>query len=54
FGASHYANLDMTVAALISSCVLLGGHAALQMEQGHSYRWALMGLYATAGLAFLA
>jgi 4-amino-4-deoxy-L-arabinose transferase-like glycosyltransferase len=54
FGASHYANLDMTVAALISSCVLLGGHAALQMEQGRPYRWALMGLYATAGLAFLA
>lgn len=54
FGASHYANLDMTVAALISSCVLLGGHAALQMEQGRPYRLALMGLYATAGLAFLA
>lgn len=54
FGASHYANLDMTVAALISSCTLLGGHAALQMEQGRPYRLALMGLYATAGLAFLA
>lgn len=54
FGASHYANLDMTVAALISSCVLLGAHAALQMEQGRPYRLALMGLYATAGFAFLA
>ena len=54
FGASHYANLDMTVAALITCCVLLGGHAALQMEQGRPYRLALMSLYATAGLAFLA
>lgn len=54
FGASHYANLDITVAALISSCVLLGAHAALQMEQGRAYRLALMGLYVMAGLAFLA
>lgn len=54
FGASHYANLDMTVAAWITCCVLLGAHTALQMEQGRPYRLALMGLYATAGLAFLA
>lgn len=54
FGASHYANLDMTVAAWITCCVLLGAHACLQIEQGLPYRWALMGLYATAGLAFLA
>ncbi|WP_341667644.1 ArnT family glycosyltransferase [Alcaligenes sp. SDU_A2] len=54
FGASHYANLDMTVAALITCCILLGAHAALQIEQGRPFRLALMGLYAVAGLAFLA
>ncbi len=54
FGASHYANLDMTVAALIAATIIAGATAVFRIEQGEPYRKVLMGSYALAALGFLA
>jgi len=53
FGASQYANLDMTVAAMISATVILLAAAVLRMEQGQPHRALLALAYVLAGLGFL-
>ncbi|HBP30112.1 MAG: ArnT family glycosyltransferase [Advenella sp.] len=54
FGAAHYANLDLLVAALISTTILCGAGAVLLHQQGQSYlRWVLT-MYLFAALGFLA
>ncbi len=53
FGAAHYANLDLLVAAMISSTILCGATAALLHQQGiNSWRW-VMAMYVFAALGFL-
>lgn len=54
FGGAQYANLDMTVAAMITTTVVAAAAAALRAESGHSYRWMLATAYGLAGLGFLA
>ena len=55
FGASHYANLDMTVAGLISATVITAAAAALRYEREERYRAMLMLLaYALAAVGFMA
>src|SRR5690606_18746694 len=41
FGGAHYANLDMTVAGIISATLFLGAAAVLQLESGKAYRGLL-------------
>jgi 4-amino-4-deoxy-L-arabinose transferase-like glycosyltransferase len=54
FGAAHYANLDLLVAAMISGTILCGATAVLLHQQGQSYlRWVLA-MYLFAALGFLA
>ncbi len=53
FGAAHYANLDLLVAAMISSTILCGATATLLHQQGNnSWRW-VMAMYLFAALGFL-
>jgi 4-amino-4-deoxy-L-arabinose transferase-like glycosyltransferase len=54
FGAAQYANLDMTVAGIISATVIAGAVAVFRLERGESYRLILALAYAAAGLGFLA
>src|SRR5690606_22887791 len=54
FGASHYANLDMTVAGIITATVIAGATAAFRCERGQAYRGALTLAYALAAAGFLA
>src|SRR5690554_2028210 len=54
FGASHYANLDMTVGGLITATIVASAVAALNYEQHGQYRTALLTAYALAAAAFLA
>jgi len=54
FGATHYANLDLLVAAMISTTILCGATAVLLQQQGEpAARW-IMAMYLFAGLGFLA
>jgi hypothetical protein len=54
FGASHYANLDMTVAALIAATITAAATAVFRSEQDLPYRKPLLLAYALAALGFLA
>lgn len=54
FGASHYANLDMTVAGIITATVIAGATAVFRLEQGQAYRASLALAYALAAAGFLA
>jgi 4-amino-4-deoxy-L-arabinose transferase-like glycosyltransferase len=54
FGAAQYANLDMTVAGMISATVIAGAAAVFRLERGKSYRFVLALAYAAAGFGFLA
>ncbi len=54
FGASHYANLDMTVGGLITATVCVAAAAALRYEAGQRYRGMLALAYALAAAGFLA
>lgn len=54
FGAAQFANLDMLVAAMISSTILLGAHAVLNIERGLPHRAALTLAYIFAALGVLA
>ncbi|MGB3288385.1 MAG: glycosyltransferase family 39 protein [Burkholderiaceae bacterium] len=54
FGASHYANLDMTVAGIITATVIAGATAVFRLEQGRAYRACLALTYALAAAGFLA
>lgn len=54
FGASHYANLDMTVAALIAATVLAAAAAVFRIERGQAYFGTLLLAYGLAALGFLA
>uniref|UniRef100_UPI003341F12A ArnT family glycosyltransferase n=1 Tax=Castellaniella defragrans TaxID=75697 RepID=UPI003341F12A len=54
FGASHYANLDMLVGAIISVTVIAGATAVFRHEQARSDRSALLCMYVAAALGFLA
>lgn len=54
FGASHYANLDMTVAGVITASIVSGATAVLRYERGKPYRWVLALAYILAGAGFLA
>ncbi|WP_322998541.1 glycosyltransferase family 39 protein [Castellaniella sp.] len=54
FGAAHYANLDMLVAALISLTVMTGADAVFRREQQRSDRAAILGMYVLAAAGFLA
>lgn len=54
FGAAHYANLDMLVAALMSATILAGADAVLRHEQLLDDRLSIAGMYAAAGAGFLA
>lgn len=54
FGASHYANLDMLVGAIIGITVMAGATAVFQRDQVRSDRAALLCMYAAAALGFLA
>jgi 4-amino-4-deoxy-L-arabinose transferase-like glycosyltransferase len=54
FGAAHYANLDMLVAALISLTVMAGADAVFRHEQQRSDRGAVLAMYALAAAGFLA
>ncbi len=53
FGAAQYANLDMTVAAMISATVILAAQALFRAERGESYRALLALAYGFAALGFL-
>ncbi|WP_322996320.1 glycosyltransferase family 39 protein [Castellaniella sp.] len=54
FGAAHYANLDMLVAALISLTVMAGADAVFRREQSRTDRGALLLMYGLAAAGFLA
>jgi hypothetical protein len=54
FGGGQYANLDMTVAAMITATVVLAADAVFRIEAGRAYRGMLTLAYAAAGLGFLA
>ncbi|WP_158618433.1 glycosyltransferase family 39 protein [Candidimonas sp. SYP-B2681] len=54
FGGSHYANLDMTVAALITATTITGAVAIFKYESQAPYRFVLTLAYALAAAAFLA
>ncbi len=54
FGASHYANLDMTVGGIITATVCVGAAAALRYEAGRRYRAMFALAYALAAAGFMA
>jgi len=54
FGAAHYANLDLLVAAMISTTILCGATAVLLQQQGESAARWILAMYLFAGLGFLA
>jgi len=54
FGASHYANLDMLVGAIIGATVMAGATAVFCHEQARPDRAALLWMYGAAALGFLA
>ncbi|AHG64296.1 putative glycosyltransferase, family 39 [Advenella mimigardefordensis DPN7] len=54
FGAAHYANLDLLVAAMITSTILCGATAVLLLQQGESPTKWVLAMYLFAGLGFLA
>jgi len=54
FGAAHYANLDLLVAAMISTTILCGATAVLLQQQGESATRWILAMYLFAGLGFLA
>lgn len=54
FGGGQYANLDMTVAGVITATVILGAAAVFRIERGEAYRVVLTLAYAAAGFGFLA
>ncbi|MFA7437776.1 ArnT family glycosyltransferase [Castellaniella sp.] len=54
FGAAHYANLDMLVAALMSLTILAGADAVFRHEQLRPDTWARLALYAAAAGGFMA
>jgi 4-amino-4-deoxy-L-arabinose transferase-like glycosyltransferase len=53
YGGSHYANLDMTVAGIISATVIAGAVAVFRRERGQSYAVVLALTYILAGLGFM-
>ncbi|GAA0217258.1 glycosyltransferase family 39 protein [Castellaniella daejeonensis] len=54
FGAAHYANLDMLVAALMGLTVMAGADAVFRREQLRPDGWSLAAMYAAAAAGFLA
>ena len=54
FGASHYANLDMPVAAFIALAIVFAADAALAIRAGTAHRNALVVAWACAALGVLA
>ncbi|ETF02111.1 glycosyl transferase [Advenella kashmirensis W13003] len=54
FGAAHYANLDLLVAAMISTTILCGATAVLLDQQGEGGGQWVLAMYLFAGLGFLA
>ncbi|MER1967677.1 glycosyltransferase family 39 protein [Castellaniella sp. GW247-6E4] len=54
FGASHYANLDMLVGAVIGLTVMAGATAVFRHEQTRPDRAAVLCMYAAAAFGFLA
>ncbi|CDM25583.1 Polymyxin resistance protein ArnT, undecaprenyl phosphate-alpha-L-Ara4N transferase; Melittin resistance protein PqaB [Castellaniella defragrans 65Phen] len=54
FGAAHYANLDMLVAALMSLTVMAGADAVFRREQLRPDAAALAAMYVAAAAGFLA
>lgn len=54
FGAAHYANLDMLVAALMGLTVMAGADAVFRREQSRPDAWSLTAMYAAAAAGFLA
>jgi 4-amino-4-deoxy-L-arabinose transferase-like glycosyltransferase len=54
FGGSHYANLDMTVAGIITATVMAAAAAAFRLENGERHRGMLGLAYALAAAGFLA
>jgi len=54
FGAAQFANLDMLVAGLIATTILLAAEAGLNAERGLPYKRLLAGAYLGAALGVLA
>ncbi|MGB3835413.1 ArnT family glycosyltransferase [Castellaniella sp.] len=54
FGAAHYANLDMLVAALMGLTVMAGAHAVFQHQLQRPSHYAVLGMYALAAGGFMA
>lgn len=54
FGASHYANLDMTVAGIITATVMAAATAAFRIESQERHRGVLGLAYGLAAAGFLA
>lgn len=54
FGAAHYANLDMLVAALMSMTVMAGADAVFRREQMRPDTWSLTAMYVAAAAGFMA
>ncbi len=54
YGAAQYANLDMLVAGCIAVTILCGAHAVLLQKAGLPNRWAVLTMWAFAGLGLLA
>ncbi len=54
FGAAHYANLDMLVAALMSLTVMAGADAVFRREQQRPDHAALLAMHALAAAGFMA
>ncbi len=54
FGAAHYANLDLLVAAMISTTILCGATAVLLNQQGEGGGQWVLAMYLFAGLGFMA
>jgi hypothetical protein len=53
YGAAQYANMDLLVAACISSAILLTAHAALSRSLQRPYRLALAAAFVAAALGVL-
>ncbi|CAM5215353.1 4-amino-4-deoxy-L-arabinose transferase-like glycosyltransferase OS=Castellaniella defragrans OX=75697 GN=HNR28_000676 PE=4 SV=1 [Castellaniella defragrans] len=54
FGAAHYANMDMLVAALMSLTIMAGADAVFRRDQILEDRPALVGMFIAAAAGFLA
>lgn len=54
FGGAHYANLDMTIGALLLITVLVAAHSVMCYEAGQAYKRSLCIAYVLLGLGFLA